>query len=146
MTVITRGRGTVRTAVFALALVAPVLVVSAPAHAAVPTALHVNFQPASVSAPAGYTKDTGVAFNGTSGWQTEAGAALDMTGNTRVRNSAQSPDVRYDTQVLMQETSTSTGNRYDVVITWWAAPAGMSMSCRVKRSKAGTRVGGVSVK
>ena len=31
--------------------------------------VHVNFQPASVTAPSGYSADTGAAFNGTSGWQ-----------------------------------------------------------------------------
>ena len=44
-----------------------------PALAATPAVaddggIHVNFQPAG-AAPAGYTADTGAAFNGTSGWQ-----------------------------------------------------------------------------
>ncbi|BEP15492.1 hypothetical protein acdb102_38030 [Acidothermaceae bacterium B102] len=91
-------------------LVLPVLSVTS-ARAASPTAVHVNFQPASVTAPAGYTADTGAAYNGTSGWQSLTGGALDMTANTRVRNSAQSPDKRYDTMVLMQETASSSGNK-----------------------------------
>src|SRR5438105_12343433 len=106
-----RCRPAVRSAVLLSALLAPVLMLSTPSRAAGPTALHVNFQPSSVSAPAGYVADTGAAFNGTSGWQNESGIALDMTANTRIRHSAQSPDVRYDTQLLMQETATSAGNK-----------------------------------
>jgi hypothetical protein len=86
--------------VAAAALVLPLLM-AVPAQAA-PSAVHVNFQAASVAPPAGYTADTGVAYNGTTGWQTFAGAALDLTLNARVRHSALSPDERYDTQVLMQ--------------------------------------------
>ncbi|MDX6203707.1 MAG: hypothetical protein QOJ83_3207, partial [Frankiales bacterium] len=84
----------------ALAVALPLLAV-VPAHAA-GTSVHVNFQAAGVTAPAGYTADVGAAYNGTSGWQTLAGAPLDLTANARVRHSAASPDVRYDTQVLMQ--------------------------------------------
>ncbi|MDX6230942.1 MAG: hypothetical protein QOI76_4332 [Frankiales bacterium] len=83
-----------------LAVLLPMLA-TVPAHAA-GTSVHVNFQAASVAAPAGYTADVGGAYNGTSGWQTFAGAPLDLTANARVRHSAASPDVRYDTQVLMQ--------------------------------------------
>ncbi|MBA3906168.1 MAG: hypothetical protein H0X35_05695, partial [Pseudonocardiales bacterium] len=44
--------------------------------------IHVNFQPAG-AAPAGYTADTGLAYNGTSGWQDTSGNPITMTGNTR---------------------------------------------------------------
>ena len=98
-------------AVLALPTLALPLLSATSARAASPTAVHVNFQPASVTAPAGYTADTGAAYNGTSGWQTLTGTALDLTPNTRVRNSAQSPDKRYDTLVQMQETAASTGNK-----------------------------------
>jgi hypothetical protein len=94
--------------VTAMTLVVPALT-TLPARAASPTSLHVNFQPASVTVPAGYTADTGGAYNGTSGWQTLTGTALDITANSRVRHSAQSPDVRYDTLIQMQETAASTG-------------------------------------
>mgnify|MGYP001792275292 CR=1 FL=1 len=50
--------------------------------------VHVNFQPASVTAPGGYSADTGAAFNGLAGWQNLTGAPLDLTANTRVRHSA----------------------------------------------------------
>ncbi|MDX6244759.1 MAG: hypothetical protein QOE76_2482 [Frankiales bacterium] len=90
----------------ALSLVLAQLV-GLPAAAAAAGAVHVNFQPASVTAPAGYTADVGTAYNGTTGWQTLAGAPLDLTPNTRVRHSAASPDVRYDTQLLMQAPSGS---------------------------------------
>ena len=63
---------------------------------------HVNFQPASVTAPAGYAPDTGAAFNGQTGWQDLTGAPIDLTANTRVAHAAASPDVRYDTDLLMQ--------------------------------------------
>ena len=55
-----------------------------------PTSVHVNFQPAG-TAPAGYTADTGVAFDGTKGWTDASGNPLDMTANSRIRNSASSP-------------------------------------------------------
>jgi len=64
--------------------------------------VHINFQPASAPVPTGYTADTGAAFTGTSGWQTLTGSALDLSANTRDRNSAVSPDQRYDTLIHMQ--------------------------------------------
>src|SRR5438067_13042277 len=90
--------------VTAITLVVPALT-SLPAQAAAPSSLHVNFQPSGVAAPSGYTADTGAAYNGTSGWQTLTGSALDITANSRVRHSALSPDARYDTMILMQETA-----------------------------------------
>ena len=94
--------------------VATVLAAMLPALAGAPAfaadgGLHVNFQPAG-TAPAGYTADTGVAFNGTSGWTDTSGAPLDMTKNTRVRNSTLSPDKRYDTYLIMQLQAGSSGN------------------------------------
>ncbi|MDX6228899.1 MAG: hypothetical protein QOI76_2289, partial [Frankiales bacterium] len=67
-----------------------------------PTSVHVNFQPASATVPAGYTADSGKAFDGISGWTDVSGTPLDMTANTRIRNSANSPDARYDTFIIMQ--------------------------------------------
>ncbi|MDX6245078.1 MAG: hypothetical protein QOE76_2801, partial [Frankiales bacterium] len=79
-----------------------VTLLSPGADAVVNNGVHVNFQPASVTAPGGYSADTGAAFNGQTGWQDLNGAPVDFTANTRVRHSASSPDTRYDTQVLMQ--------------------------------------------
>ena len=79
-----------------------ILAPSTSADAPPPTSLHVNFQPASVAAPAGYAADTGLSYNGVSGWQTTAGAPLDLAANTRIRHSSLSPDVVHDTQILMQ--------------------------------------------
>ena len=73
-------------------------------------ALHVNFQPAG-TAPTGYTADTGAAFNGTSGWQDLNGSAMSMAANTRIRNSASSPDKRYDTFLIMQLAATAPATR-----------------------------------
>ena len=106
-------RPTVRRLVAPLAVVAVVAGVL-PAFAAAPaladgTSLHVNFQPAGVT-PAGYTADTGKPFNGTSGWEDTSGNPLDLSTNTRIRNSASSPDARYDTFLIMQLLSGSTGN------------------------------------
>jgi glucose/arabinose dehydrogenase len=69
--------------------------------------VHVNFQPSSVTAPAGYAADTGAPFNGQIGWQDLSGNPIDMTANTRVAHAAASPDVRYDTDLLMQAPSGS---------------------------------------
>ena len=90
-----------------------------------PTSVHVNFQPAG-TVPAGYTADTGVAFNGTSGWTDVNGNPLDMTANSRIRNSAASPDKRYDTLIVMQGlsgqltpgrwTTPLTNGQYDVTV------------------------------
>jgi Bacterial Ig-like domain/Glucose / Sorbosone dehydrogenase len=77
--------------------------------ATVNNGVHVNFQPSSVTAPTGYAADTGAPFNGSTGWQDFTGAPLDLTANTRVRHNASSPDVRYDTQILMQA-GTGSGN------------------------------------
>ena len=48
-----------------------------------PTSVHTNFQPAG-TAPAGYTADTGVAFDGTKGWTDSSGNPLDMSANSRI--------------------------------------------------------------
>ena len=91
-----------------VAAMLPALAVS-PAVAA-DGGIHVNFQPAGAT-PAGYTADTGAAFNGTSGWQDLSGNPVSLTGNTRIRNSASSPDARYDTFLVMQLLPTSSGNQ-----------------------------------
>jgi hypothetical protein len=96
-----RYRG-LRATVAILTILVSTGLLTATAFAAGPTALHVNFQPTSVTAPAGYTADTGAPYNGTSGWQDASGNPLNLGANTRVRHSSQSPDVRYDTQLLMQ--------------------------------------------
>ncbi|BEP15324.1 hypothetical protein acdb102_36350 [Acidothermaceae bacterium B102] len=108
-----RQRSTVRRLVTPVA-VATVLAAMLPALAAESAlaadgGIHINFQPAG-TAPAGYIADTGVAFNGTSGWTDTTGAPIDMTKNTRIRNSALSPDKRYDTYLIMQLAANSTGN------------------------------------
>jgi hypothetical protein len=94
--------------------VTTVIAAMLPALAALParadgTGIHVNFQPAG-TAPAGYTADTGAAYNGTSGWQDTSGNPIDLTGNTRIRNNPASPDARYDTFLIMQLLATSSGN------------------------------------
>ncbi len=66
-----------------------------------PTAIAVNFQTSSAAVPSGYWKDAGLAFgdrgNGQSyGWN------IDNTAQMRDRNSAASPDQRYDTLAYMQ--------------------------------------------
>lgn len=95
-----------RRAIAAAATVALVssllLAVSATAASAAPTSAQINFQPASAPVPAGYTVDSGAPFNGTSGWQGTDGTPLDMTTNTRDRNSSLSPSQLYDTFIHMQ--------------------------------------------
>ena len=93
-----RDRAAAGVAVLVLTLVAPVVVLSPQARAAAPERPARQLSTDSGLRPCGIHQGHGAAFNGTSGWQTQAGVALDMTGNTRVRHSAQSPDVRYDTQ------------------------------------------------
>jgi hypothetical protein len=72
-----------------------------PQAPATSTTMRVNFQTASAPVPAGYLKDGGLAFgdrgNGRSyGWN------ADNTAQMRDRNSAASPDQRYDTLAYMQ--------------------------------------------
>ena len=78
------------------------LAVSSTAASAAPTSAQINFQPASAQVPAGYTVDAGAPFNGTSGWQGTDGTPLDMTTNTRDRNSSLSASQLYDTFIHMQ--------------------------------------------
>lgn len=66
-----------------------------------PSAIRINFQPASAPVPAGYLADTGLVYgnrgNGrTYGWN------ADNSAQTRDRNSADSPDQRYDTLTHVQ--------------------------------------------
>jgi glucose/arabinose dehydrogenase len=66
------------------------------------TTIRINFQPAGAPLPSGYLADTGLVFanrgNGQSyGW------SLGNTAQTRDRNSATSPDQRYDTLTHLQK-------------------------------------------
>jgi hypothetical protein len=73
--------------------------------------LHVDFTTASGPLAAGYVRDSGAAYSSTTGfgWENQStGVPLSMTGNTRVRSSTLSPDVRYDTLLQMQQTAYST--------------------------------------
>jgi hypothetical protein len=70
-------------------------------QASTSTTIRVNFQTASAPVPAGYLKDGGLVYgdrgNGSSyGWN------ADNTAQMRDRNSAASPDQRYDTLAYMQ--------------------------------------------
>lgn len=56
----------------------------------------INFQPAGAAVPTGYVADTGAVYGARSGDLTY-GWASDNTSYTRDRNSANSPDQRYDT-------------------------------------------------
>jgi N-acetylneuraminic acid mutarotase len=58
----------------------------------------INFQPATVPVPAGYLVDSGNAF-GARGNGLSYGWSSAITGNTRDRNNALSPDQRYDTLI-----------------------------------------------
>jgi len=76
---------------------------SAPASATTPgfSGAHINFQPAAAPVPDGYDKDDGAVFglraNGFDyGWE------VVNSDNTQDRNSANSPDQRYDTCALTQ--------------------------------------------
>jgi len=65
---------------------------------------HINFQPASSTVPSGYLVDSGKTYalrgNGlTYGW------TVSNTSNTADRNSALSPDQRYDTEIKTQTSS-----------------------------------------
>ena len=86
----------------ALAMTAACMVGFPSVTAAAATSAHVNFQPATAPIPAGYTADSGAAFNGTSGWQTTTGTPLNLTANTRDRNNSASASQLYDTFIHMQ--------------------------------------------
>ena len=104
------GRGVARrwvASAVTMAVVGAAFVGVAPAATAAPTSAHVNFQPAAAPIPAGYTADSGGAFNGSAGWQTTAGTPLDMTANTRDRNSSASASQLYDTFIHLQAPSGS---------------------------------------
>src|SRR6187551_389391 len=91
----------------AVSLLTP-LVFAAPARAAVTPVAKINFQPAAVAIPAGYTADTGLAFDATrgSGWVRQDSLAgtrvpLDLSANTR--NRARSGiDARLNTLIHLQ--------------------------------------------
>ena len=65
------------------------------------TTILVNFQPASAPVPAGYLVDGGLAYGNRGNGQTY-GWNADNTAQMRDRNSALSPDQRYDTLALLQ--------------------------------------------
>jgi glucose/arabinose dehydrogenase len=60
------------------------------------TSIHVNFQPAAASVPAGYLADQGAVYGSRGNGQTY-GWNADNSAQARDRNNASSPDQRYDT-------------------------------------------------
>ena len=66
-----------------------------------PSVVRVNFQPAAAAVPAGYLVDAGLAYGARGGGQTY-GWNVDISALTRDRDSATSPDQRYDTLAHMQ--------------------------------------------
>ncbi|AGZ43442.1 Ig-like domain-containing protein [Actinoplanes friuliensis] len=85
------------------ALITPFAVVT-PAQAAVTPVAKVNFQPAAVAVPAGYTADTGLAYDAArgSGWVVSGTHdPLDLTRNTRSR-ARTGIDARLDTVIHLQ--------------------------------------------
>lgn len=102
---LTTGTSIVSLLVIAMLLITQPLSAKANSVAAATTtfAAHINFQPSNVAAPAGYLADSGAVYgnrgNGyTYGWNADTSSA------TRVRNSASSPDARYDTVIHLQKT------------------------------------------
>ncbi|MEV6303372.1 Ig-like domain-containing protein [Actinoplanes sp. NPDC051861] len=101
----------VRTVVVALLLPLGALVPASPARAAVTPVAKVNFQPAASAVPAGYTADTGAAFDAArgSGWvRQDNRAPLDLTGNTRDR-ARTGIDARLNTLIHLQLPAASAG-------------------------------------
>ncbi|WP_432570274.1 OmpL47-type beta-barrel domain-containing protein [Kineococcus sp. SYSU DK005] len=76
------------------------------------TSARVDFQSQAAATFPGYTADHGQPYSDTtgSGWLDDVtGAPLSLVGNGRQRNSAVSPDKRYDTIVQMQQTTSAYG-------------------------------------
>jgi probable HAF family extracellular repeat protein len=69
------------------------------------TQFSINFQPAGVPTPAGYTADTGAVY-GNRGDGLSFGWNLDNAANTRDRDASDSPDQRYDTFAHLQKPGT----------------------------------------
>ena len=67
----------------------------------------VNFEPSGSAVPTGYAADTGAAYGARAGGLTY-GWNIDNAVNTRDRNSATSPDQRYDTLIHMQRSGSAT--------------------------------------
>ncbi len=67
----------------------------------------INFGPAGAAVPAGYQADTGGSFGARAGGLSY-GWNLDNSANTRDRNSASSPDQRYDTVIHLQRPGSAT--------------------------------------
>jgi len=65
------------------------------------TVIRINFQPSSAPVPSGYLSDTGAVYGSRGNGQTY-GWNADNAAQTRDRNSASSPDQRYDTLTHMQ--------------------------------------------
>jgi hypothetical protein len=116
--------------VAAAAVMTP-LVFAAPAQAAVTPVVKVNFQPAAAAVPAGYTADTGLAFDAArgSGWVrqdslTGTRVPLDLTRNTRDRARA-AVEARLDTLIHLQYGDVGGTNGVATPGAWeYAVPAG----------------------
>ncbi|MFI7603065.1 Ig-like domain-containing protein [Actinoplanes sp. NPDC049681] len=108
------------------ALAAP-FAVAGPARAAVPPVARVNFQPASSAVPAGYTADTGAAYDAGrgSGWVVQGSATpLDLSRNTRDR-ARTGIDARLNTLIHMQYGDVGGSNGVPTPGAWeYALPAG----------------------
>ncbi len=70
-------------------------------------AVNVNFGPAGSTVPTGYALDAGAAYGARTGGLSY-GWNIDNAVNTRDRDSASSPDQRYDTLIHMQRTGSAT--------------------------------------
>jgi hypothetical protein len=68
---------------------------------------NVNFEPSGAAVPTGYAADTGAVYGAQAGGLTY-GWNIDDSVNTRDRNSASSPDQRYDTLIHMERTGSAT--------------------------------------
>ncbi|NAZ84809.1 Ig-like domain-containing protein [Kineococcus indalonis] len=66
------------------------------------TSVSVSFRPSSSAPPGGYTRDTGAAHDGSTGWQDLLGNPLNLTANTRTRTSTLAPDARYGSLIHVQ--------------------------------------------
>jgi len=68
------------------------------------TAINVNFQPAGVASPAGYLSDSGLTYGNRAGYS--YGWDKDLSGFAVQRKNASSPDVRYDTSIMLLKDAT----------------------------------------
>ncbi|BCJ46176.1 hypothetical protein GCM10010168_51250 [Actinoplanes ianthinogenes] len=113
----------------AVAGVALVAALPAPARAAVTPIAKINFQPAASAVPSGYTADTGAAYDGTKGWVRQDSLSgthvpLDLTRNTRDRARA-SVEARLNTIIHLQYGDVNGSNGVATAGAWeYAVPAG----------------------